>query len=88
MIIAANKTYEMWNECQSELFDPNSHKIPEMHAITSALKGLHTWATMQGLSECREACGGLGYSYYSKIGILKNNFDVNQTWEGDNNVLL
>ena len=48
-----------------------------MHAITSALKGLHTWAAMKGLQECREACGGLGYSYYSKIGILRNNFDIN-----------
>jgi len=59
-----------------------------MHAITSALKAVHTWQTMKGLQESREACGGLGYSYYSKVGLLRNDFDVNQTWEGDNNVLL
>jgi acyl-CoA oxidase len=43
---------------------------------------------MKALQECREACGGLGYSYYSKLGILRANWDVQQTWEGDNNVLL
>lgn len=43
---------------------------------------------MKTLQECREACGGLGYSHYSKLGILRANWDVQQTWEGDNNVLL
>lgn len=43
---------------------------------------------MKALQECREACGGLGYSHYSKLGILRANWDVQQTWEGDNNVLL
>lgn len=36
----------------------------------------------------RECCGGLGFSTYSRIGVIRNYFDVNQTWEGDNNVLL
>lgn len=43
---------------------------------------------MSALQECREACGGLGYSYYAKLGILRANWDIQQTWEGDNNVLL
>ncbi len=43
---------------------------------------------MRALQECRESCGGLGYSYYSKLGILRANWDIQQTWEGDNNVLL
>jgi acyl-CoA oxidase len=71
-----------------ELFDPESKKVPEHHALTSALKGIHSWGTYRGLQECREACGGLGYSYYAKLGILRDNFDINQTWEGDNSVLL
>lgn len=52
------------------------------------MKAIATTQSVRGLQECREACGGLGYSYYAKIGILRNNFDINQTWEGDNNVLL
>ena len=30
----------------------------------------------------------MGYSHYARFGILMNNQDVEQTWEGDNNVLL
>ena len=62
--------------------------MAEGHAIYSALKAVMTWKTMSGIQECREACGGLGYSQYAKLGILRQNWDVQQTWEGDNNVLL
>lgn len=86
--LASNRAYEMQYETLPELFDPESKKVPELHAVTSALKGIHSWAAYKGLQECREACGGLGYSYYAKLGILRDNFDVNQTWEGDNSVLL
>lgn len=70
------------------MYDPKSVKQSELHAITSAMKAVSTTSTVRGLQECREACGGLGYSYYSKIGILRNHSDISQTWEGDNNVLL
>jgi acyl-CoA oxidase len=32
--------------------------------------------------------GGHGYSSYSKLGTLYNDHDVNNTWEGDNTVLM
>lgn len=32
--------------------------------------------------------GGHGYSIYSKLATLYNDNDINNTWEGDNNVLL
>lgn len=62
--------------------------MAELHAVSSALKGVCSWGCLKGMQDCREACGGLGYSFYSKLGILRDNYDVNTTWEGDNNVLL
>nr|CAD1844179.1 unnamed protein product [Ananas comosus var. bracteatus] len=38
--------------------------------------------------ECREACGRQGLKTESRIGILKSEYDVQSTFEGDNNVLM
>jgi len=78
----------MWGKNQKKLFVPNNFKLAETHALISGFKTICTWNTIRGLQECREACGGLGYSHYALIGQLIRNHDVNQTWEGDNNVLL
>lgn len=32
--------------------------------------------------------GGHGYHSYSKLAVLYNDNDINNTWEGDNNVLI
>jgi len=67
---------------------PGNKKTAELHAMISIMKPIISWASHKGIGECRRACGGLGYSYYSKFSILHSGIDVNQTWEGDNNVLL
>lgn len=38
--------------------------------------------------ECREACGGQGLKTENRIGPLKGEYDVQSTFEGDNNVLM
>ncbi|KAK4438750.1 Acyl-coenzyme A oxidase 3, peroxisomal [Sesamum alatum] len=43
---------------------------------------------MRTLQECREACGGQGLKTENRIGQLKGEFDVQLTFEGDNNVLM
>jgi len=67
---------------------PGNQKLAELHALVSVMKPTITWAAFNGTSECRRSCGGLGYSYYSKFAELMTYSDVNQTWEGDNNVLM
>lgn len=59
-----------------------------MHALISAIKAISSWTAFKTIHECRLACGGLGYSYYSKFSYMMNACDINCTWEGDNNVLL
>ncbi|GKE80094.1 acyl-coenzyme A oxidase 3, peroxisomal-like protein, partial [Tanacetum coccineum] len=38
--------------------------------------------------ECREACGGQGIKTENHVGHLKSEYDVQLTFEGDNNVLM
>ena len=42
----------------------------------------------KAVSECRQMCGGHGYSAYSSLNRLYHGQDVNTTWEGDNHMLL
>ena len=49
---------------------------------------MFTWHNMKTLQECREACGGKGLKTENRIGHLKGEYDVQSTFEGDNNVLM
>ncbi|KAK9689791.1 hypothetical protein RND81_09G081300 [Saponaria officinalis] len=65
---------------------PETNKT--IHVVSSALKATLTWHNMRTLQECREACGGQGLKTENRIGHLKGEFDVQLTFEGDNNVLM
>eukprot|EP00002_Diphylleia_rotans_P000849 TRINITY_DN1044_c0_g6_i1.p1 TRINITY_DN1044_c0_g6~~TRINITY_DN1044_c0_g6_i1.p1 ORF type:complete len:733 (+),score=154.29 TRINITY_DN1044_c0_g6_i1:71-2269(+) len=60
----------------------------EIHAISSASKPLSAWFARDAIQQCREACGGHGYSAVNKLGELRNDHDPNNTYEGDNYVLI
>lgn len=61
--------------------------IKELFSVSAGLKAFSTWATAGIIDECRQACGGHGYSGYSGFGQGYNDWVVQCTWEGDNNVL-
>ena len=83
-----SKVLELWGKNTKRLFIPNNPKLAEVHAIVSVMKAMATWNGYRGVQECRQSCGGMGYSFYSRFSILLTNQDIEQTWEGDNNVLL
>ncbi|KAI3719749.1 hypothetical protein L6452_20653 [Arctium lappa] len=62
--------------------------IKTVHVVSSALKAVLTWHNMRTLQECREACGGQGLKTENHVGHLKSEYDVQLTFEGDNNVLM
>lgn len=54
---------------------------------SASLKSTCTWQTAEVIDQCRQACGGHGYSSYSGFGRAYNDWVVQCTWEGDNSVL-
>eukprot|EP01018_Ginkgo_biloba_P000656 Gb_13273 [translate_table: standard] len=65
---------------------PSDNKT--IHVLSSGYKAMFTWQNMNTLQECREACGGQGLKTENRIGQLKAEYDVQCTFEGDNNVLM
>jgi acyl-CoA oxidase len=63
-------------------------EMQEIEALAAGLKSFATWNTTDTLQECREACGGKGYLWENRIGIMKNDSDIYTTFEGDNTVLM
>ena len=68
--------------------DPEHPSRNEFHAQLSVMKVLCSSMSFRACQDSREACGGLGYSAFSNLGRLRDNQDVNITWEGANYVLI
>ncbi|XP_022970956.1 acyl-coenzyme A oxidase 3, peroxisomal-like [Cucurbita maxima] len=85
------KTYAMSfaaNELKRIYMKRTPESIKTLHVVSSAFKATFTWHNMRTLQECREACGGQGIKSENRVGPLKSEFDVQSTFEGDNNVLM
>lgn len=59
----------------------------ELFAVSAGLKAFSTWGTAEIIDQCRQACGGHGYSGYNGFGQGYADWVVQCTWEGDNNIL-
>lgn len=62
--------------------------IEEVHALSAGLKAYTTAFTQDALSICRESTGGHGYAAINRLGQMRSDHDIFQTFEGDNTVLL
>ncbi|KAI1303149.1 Peroxisomal acyl-coenzyme A oxidase 3 [Halotydeus destructor] len=60
----------------------------ELHCVSSCGKAMCGWLARDAIQESRECCGGHGYLKASRLAELRNDHDANNTYEGDNNVLL
>ncbi|MEW5307894.1 MAG: hypothetical protein WDW38_007735 [Sanguina aurantia] len=65
-----------------------SRLVEEVHALSAGLKAYTTAYTATALNVCRESCGGHGYAAVNRLGALRSDHDIFQTFEGDNTVLL
>ncbi|KAK9448079.1 acyl-CoA oxidase-domain-containing protein [Limtongia smithiae] len=63
-------------------------ELKELFATSAGLKAFSTWATADVIDQCRQACGGHGYSAYNGFGQAYSDWVVQCTWEGDNSILV
>ncbi|KAF9351172.1 hypothetical protein BGX26_010760 [Mortierella sp. AD094] len=61
--------------------------LADVHASSSGLKSLTTTMAAAGIEECRRACGGHGFSSFSGLPLMLQDYAPNVTWEGDNYIL-
>lgn len=89
------KTFHLVLDTLDQAVEANDMKrifrsIEEMKSLfldSAALKSTATWLTADCIDQCRQSCGGHGYSAYSGFGRTFNDWVVQCTWEGDNSVL-
>ena len=67
--------------------DRGIEEMKSLFVASGSLKSTCTWSTLNTIEQCRQACGGHGYSSYSGFGKTYNDWAVQCTWEGDNNIL-
>lgn len=61
---------------------------PVASVCSAGLKAYATAFTQDALSICRESTGGHGYAAINRLGQMRSDHDIFQTFEGDNTVLL
>ena len=71
---------------QEAAFDSPRPDAKEVHVLSSGLKAAATWTRVEVLQACRECCGGMGFLAANRIWPMKNDMDVDVTFEGDNTV--
>ncbi|ORX91027.1 acyl-CoA oxidase [Basidiobolus meristosporus CBS 931.73] len=62
--------------------------LKETHSTAAGLKAFCTWNCLNTIEQCRQSCGGHGYSAYTGLASLYQDFAVQCTWEGDNTILM
>lgn len=87
MHFTGKKMMELYKTSESQRKKGDFSMLPELHAVSSALKAVCTWICSDGIETCRRCCGGHGYSLLSGLPSLFASYVQNVTWEGDNNVL-
>jgi acyl-CoA oxidase len=83
--------YYMWEDYtkNSKVLMQADNKSGEyFHLLSSAMKSVFTWNSSESWKVSRLACGGLGFSALSNFHETGATADVNQTWEGENYVLI
>lgn len=96
MLFTGAEMTAMYNKMMSRLENAKSgdtdleqvlEMLKETHSTSAGLKAFCTWNCLSTIEACRQACGGHGYSAYTGLAGMYQDFAVQCTWEGDNTIL-
>lgn len=79
--------HRLYLEFLDGLASSDFSSLPEMHATSAGLKALTTWTATDAIETCRRACGGHGYSRFSGLPSMYENYAPAVTFEGENTVM-
>lgn len=82
-----NELYTLSTNKQKDGLRVVSEKLKNLFIDSASLKATNTWLVANLIDELRQACGGHGYSQYNAFGRGYDDWVVQCTWEGDNNIL-
>lgn len=86
--LAARKLNQLYFKTASDIKQGQYGGLPEIHALSCALKVLCTSDSASGVERLRLACGGHGYLASSNMSNLYTTATAGCIYEGENTVLL
>ncbi|XP_055688294.1 probable peroxisomal acyl-coenzyme A oxidase 1 isoform X2 [Lutzomyia longipalpis] len=86
--LAADLIIDIYNSVNSDLARGKHDRLPELHALSCALKAISSTDAVAGVEICRLSCGGHGYLECSGFPTLLGFVAAAYTYEGENTVLL
>ena len=86
---AVNHAYilKRYNKLIENIKEDNYEDLELMHHLSSGMKSIITEMTMKALSTIRLSLGGAGYTAWSGIPYMIEDFSAVPTFEGDNTVM-
>ena len=86
---AVNHAYllKRYNKLMKSLSEDNFEDLDIMHHLSSGMKSVYTQTAMNYLNEIRLSLGGAGYTAWSGVPYLLEDFSSVPTFEGDNTVM-
>jgi acyl-CoA oxidase len=76
---------KLYDELMDKLGGNDTDNVLEMlketHATSAGLKAFCTWNCLNTIEQCRQTLGGHGYSSYTGLANMYNDFAVQCTWE-------
>ncbi|XP_075167181.1 acyl-coenzyme A oxidase 1-like [Haematobia irritans] len=86
--LAAEQLFYLYRRTVEEINHDRFEGLPEIHALSCALKVLCTADSASGIDRLRLACGGHGYLASSNMSNLFTTSTAGCTYDGENTVLL